>query len=206
MLFTLQEFRLRSTEGPTLRIVARLSKALRSMGVREIPLLVSVDDERDAAVLVTFADDAAASTVRVAQVRAALTEALIPFRIAAEPLERRYEERFAAGSTEDTSYYRLAVSETEGRELREFAQGAATAGTEQPDPALLWLGRAADAGDGVLALTGYADDSSFRTDAAIEAAPHELVRALGVRVYTSGASPGAPGQTGAATSGPVRAA
>lgn len=206
MLLTLQEFRLRSTDGPTLRIVARLSQALRSMGVREIPLLVSVDDERDAAVLVTFADDAAASTVRVAQVRAALTEALISFRIAAEPPERRYEERFAAGSGQDTNYYRVAVSETEGRELREFAQRAATAGTEQPDPALLWLGRAADVGDGVLALVGYADDSSFRMDAAIEDAPPAPMRALGVRVYTGGASPGAPGEAGAAPSAPARAA
>jgi hypothetical protein len=157
------------------------------MGVREIPLLVSVDDERDAAVLVTFADDGAASTLHVAQARAALTEALIPFRIAAEPPERRYEERIAAGSGEDTNYYRLAVSETEGRELREFAQRAGTAGTAQPDPALLWLGRAADTGDGALALAGYPDDSRFRTDA-IEDAQDELVHALGVRVYTSGAS------------------
>lgn len=188
MLFTLQEFRLRSTDGLTLRIVARLSQALRSMGVREIPLLVSLDDKRDAAVLVTFADDAAASTVRVAQARTALTEALVPFRITAEPPERRYEERIAAGSGENTNYYRLAVAETEGRELREFAQRAATAGTAQPDPALLWLGRAADAGDGVLALAGYADDSSFCTDTAIEDAPRAVVRALGVRVYASGAS------------------
>jgi hypothetical protein len=188
MLFTLQEFRLRSTDGPTLRIVGRLSQALRSMGVREIPLLVSVDDERDAAVLVPFADDAAANTVRVAQARAALAEALIPCRIAAEPPERRYEERIAAGGGEDTTYYRLAVAETEGRELRDFVQRAATAGTAQPDPALLWLGRAADAADGALALAGYADDSSFCTDSAIEDAPRALVRSLGVRVYTSGPS------------------
>lgn len=185
MLFTLQEFRLRSADGPTLRIVARLSHALRSMGVREIPLLVSVDDGRDAAVLVTFADDVAASTLRVAQVRAALTEALIPFRIAAAPTERRFDERIASAGGEDARYYRLAISETEGDELREFAQRAATDGTAQPDPALLWLGRAADVGDGVLALIGYPDDSSFRAGAPFEDAPRALRLGLGARVYAS---------------------
>ncbi len=155
------------------------------MGVREIPLLVSVDDERDAAVLVTFADAAAASTLRVAQVRAALTEALTPFRVAAEPAERRFEERFASAGGAHAGYYRLAVSETEGGELRKFAQRASAAGTPRPDPALLWVGHAADVGDGALALVGYANDSSFPAGAAIEDAPHALLSGLGVRVYAS---------------------
>ncbi|OLC56479.1 MAG: hypothetical protein AUH85_06225 [Chloroflexi bacterium 13_1_40CM_4_68_4] len=189
MLLTVQALRLEQPGEPTRRLVARLSRSLRSAGVLDIPLLMSVDDDREAAVLVGFADRVTAFADRVALARRALSTALAALGIGARPLEL-FGERIGAGTGSSSRYYRLAICETEGQALREFADRATTLAKSPGDLALLWIGRA-ESGDAVLVLTGYPDDSSFRTGTAIEDAPQGARRRLGVRVYAGEAAAGA---------------
>lgn len=188
MLLTVQPFRL--GDPGARRALARLSESLRRTGVLHIPLLVSLDDDRDALVLVGFGDRAAAGAEEVRLARVALATAGAALGVAAAPLEL-YTERIRAGAASDSGYYRLAISETEVRALRVFADRSATSSTTPTELGLLWIGQA-DEGATALVLTGYPDDSSFRSGRAIEDVPDGARYALGVRLYAS-ERPGASG-------------
>lgn len=183
MLLTIQALRLDQRGDATRRLIARLSESLRAAGVLDIPVLLNVDDDRDVLVLVGFGDRIAAGGDQVQLARAALAKACAALGIAVLPLEL-YTERIGAGAAADSAYFRLAICETEGRALREFADRSATSSTTPSKIGLLWIGRA-DEGGTALVLMGYPDDSGFRAGPAIEDAPGGARRELGVRLYAS---------------------
>lgn len=183
MFLTVQALRLDQHGEATRRLVARLSESLRAAGVLEVPLLVSLDDDRDALVMVGFKDRLAADSEHVRLARAALAQVCASLGVLARPLEL-FTERIRAGGPYDSGYYRVAICETEGRALREFADRSATVSTAPTKLGLLWVGRA-DQGETALVLTGYANDSSFRAGRAIEDVPGGARRELGVRLYAS---------------------
>lgn len=97
MFLTVQALRLGQRGDATRRLIARLSESLRAAGVLDVPVLVSLDDERDALVLVGFADRAAADAGHVRLARAALAKACAALGIVARPLEL-FTERIGTGA------------------------------------------------------------------------------------------------------------
>lgn len=183
MVLTVLALRLAQHGDTPRRLIEGLSASLRAAGVLELPLLVSLEDDRDVLVLVGFGNRVAAEADHVQLARAALAKACAGLGIVASPLER-YTERIGAGAASHAGYYRLAICEREVSALRAFAERSATASTTPTPPGLLWIGRA-EQSETALVLTGYPDDSAFRDGRPIEDAPDEARRALRVRLYAS---------------------
>jgi len=177
--FVLQEFRLRSEGGAA--EAGRIIAAFASGNQPAIPLLVSIEDPRDVAMVraITTGD----SAERDPSQRDRLGSLVVSWRA-----QTQYARRIAERSASPPSSYRLAVT---GSGITDGAPDA-LAGTPR-DPAaadttsplgLLWIGVPVGTHAGLLVLLGgYDDDGAARGDA--RAWPLPLSRYLGVRIYES---------------------
>lgn len=188
--FVLHELRLPTGDLPTRRrAAARLAGMPTARGERVLPLLVSIDDQRDVACLRRVgelpADDEAGPRIR---------EALSPGGDGRAP-PRYYNERAAiADERGKAGYYRMAVTESGANDhatqnvpdLPHRTLGPAS--TPSPDSAasapLLWIGTPIAGETGLVVITGHHDAGGY---AAVDPQvwPLGTSRQLGVRIYES---------------------
>ena len=172
----LQEFRLHDAE--TGRAAARIVAGFAGGIEAAVPLLTSIDDQRDVAIV--RAVHASEGTEDHQKERAALA----PLVSSWQPL-KQYGPRIAERSDSPPTYYRLAVTES-GINNAGPERFAATPVEPSSDGsfshlALLWVGAPLDTHAGLLTLLG--SDDSERPDA--REWPLPLSRYLGVRIYES---------------------
>lgn len=171
----LQEFRLRSaaTTAQAARIVAGSAKGRRAT----VPLLTSIDDPRDVAIVTAMhagdpPEDAGRTT-------------LGPLVVSWEPLQR-FTPRITERSSSIPSYYRLAVTGS-GINNADPDPGAVTS-DDPPDGGsaapldLLWIGIPVGTHAGLLVLTG-SDEDERATRPDPRDWPLPLSTYLGVRIY-----------------------
>jgi hypothetical protein len=175
----LQEFRLHAadSEGDAARIVAGFTAGIEAA----VPLLTSIDDPRDVAIVRALhaGEQAGADTEQ----RAALDSLVATW----EPI-RRYGPRIAEHSRRSPKHYRLAVTESGINTPEAKPVVAGPSRPSGPDEeggftsiALLWIGAPLDTFAGLLTLLG--SDEVARPDA--REWPLPLSRSLGVRIYES---------------------
>ena len=171
----LEEFRLHSaaSAGEAARIVAAFSDGIEA----PVPLLTSIDDGRDVAIVRGLhAGDQPESDPRQ---RAALE----PLVASWKPI-RQYGPRITERSESPPSYYRLAVTEsgiTGGPLPEPVPRGEAHENTSKRVE-LLWIGLPIGTYAGLLTLLGT-DDAAARRSEPRGWLP--LSRSLGVRIYES---------------------
>jgi hypothetical protein len=171
----LEEFRLHSaaSAGEAARIVAAFSDGIEP----HVPLLTSIDDDRDVAIVRGL------HTGEQAESDPRQRAALEPFVASWQPV-RQYGPRITERSEDPPSYYRLAVTES----------GITDAPVPEPVPreasergaskrvGLLWIGLPVGTYAGLLTLLGT-DDGAARRSKPRRWLP--LSRSLGVRIYES---------------------
>jgi hypothetical protein len=173
-LFVLEEFRLSKSDanGDVARMVAG-SRGGREPGV---PLLTSIDDRRDVAML------RGVRTGESPEPDAAEHAALDKF-VAKWQTPKHYGPRITGRSQSPPTSYRLAVTESGINEREPLARTPADhqhAGST--DVGLLWIGQPVGTDAGLLVLLGSrSDEDSARPDA--RDWPLPLSRSLGVRIY-----------------------
>ncbi len=161
-------------------------------GERVLPLLVSIDDQRDVACLRRVhelpLDDEAGPRIR---------EALAPESGDRAP-PRYYNERAAIASERgDPAYYRMAVTESGTNDPSPASAPRADPATSVPDPApspenatgapLLWIGTPVESETGLVVITGHHDAGAYAAkDPRLW--PLGTSRELGVRIYESARS------------------
>jgi len=152
-------------------IVARLV-AGSSPADAAVPLLTSIEEGRDVAILRAVGEDGAAEAAR---------ELLAPF-VSTWQSPKRYRLRMAARSQSPPTYFRLAVTESGINDTQSdsLAPRLPVAAGTPLHPDLLWIGSPVGTHAGLLVLLGGRDDQP-RPDAAEWPLP--LSRALGVRIY-----------------------
>lgn len=167
----LQELRLLApdTDGAVARLVADSCSATDA-----VPLLTSIAEGRDVAVIRAVGDDGAAEAAR---------DLLAPF-VSEWQSPKRYSLRIAEQSQSPPAYYRLAVTESGINDTHSdvLAPRFPRAGGTPLYPSLLWIGSPVGTYAGLLVLLGGHEDQP-RPDAADWPLP--LSRALGVRIYDS---------------------
>jgi hypothetical protein len=173
----LQEFRLHAADrsGEVARIVAAFSDGVEPA----VPLLTSIEDDRDVAIVRGL--HAGEQRDGDPRQRAALD----PLVASWQPL-KQYGPRITERSEYPPTYYRLAVTES-GINLdfeppETTPQDSADSGTTR-QVGLLWIGRPIGTYAGLLTLVG-SDDGDTRRPAAVEW-PLPISRSLGVRIYES---------------------
>lgn len=192
--FVLHELRLATGDLATrLRAAARLAGMPTARGERVLPLLVSIDDQRDVACLrrvheLPAGDDAGA---RIRDAVAPQSEDRAP--------PRYYNERAALFSEEGAqTYYRMAVTESG---TNDTAVAASAPPPERPsgvpaaapphdvttEGALLWIGTPVASETGLVVITGHHDAGAYATMDPQEW-PLATSRELGVRIYESARS------------------
>lgn len=177
----LQEFRLSAVD--TDGAVARIVDAMAAGRGLTVPLLTSIDDRHDVA-MIRALPDAASGGLNVAE-RAGLGALISSW----QPI-KHYDALILESSQSPPTHYRLAVTESGiNDELRappsaRPRDGAPTDASSSLD--LLWIGRPHGSHNGLLILLG--DDGD---PAALRADPHDwplpMSRWLGVRIYDSAA-------------------
>ncbi len=177
----LQEFRLKAADaaGEAARIVADFSGGIEPA----VPLLTSIDDQRDVATVRAL--HPGETTEGDPGQRAALDPLVASWR----PL-KQYAARITERSETPPSYYRLAVTESginnvESDPLAAIPPGLAEDGASTPLPlGLLWTGVPHGTYAGLLILLGSdRDRHPIRPDPPDWPLP--LSRDLGVRIYES---------------------
>ncbi len=169
----LHEFRLVSpdTDGTVARLLAGSYRARDPA----VPLLTSIEERRDVAIVRAFADDDASD--RGHDPRDVLGSLVSDWQI-----PKTYRLRIAERSQSPPTYYRLAVTESGINDAHPDSlarRPSATAGS--PSPAgLLWVGSPIGTFAGLLILLGGTGDQP-RPDAFEWPLP--MSRALGVRIY-----------------------
>lgn len=191
--FVLHELRLATGDLATrLRAAARLAGMPTARGERVLPLLVSIDDQRDVACLRRVnelpVDDEAGP--RICEALALESEDRAP--------PRYYNERAAiAGERGDPAYYRMAVTESGTNDPAPASAPLADPGTRVPDSPpspgdavgipLLWIGTPVASETGLVVITGHHDAGAYATMDP-RAWPLGTSRELGVRIYESARS------------------
>ena len=173
----LQEFRLRAadTSGEAARIVAAFPNGTGP----GVPLLTSIDDERDVAIV------RAVHAGQEPDEDPAQRETLDRLVASWQPVQR-YAPRIAEGSTSPPSYYRLAVTgsginNAEPDPVTKISERMVDNATSTP-LGLLWIGVPLGSYAGLLILTGGGDDAhTSRPDP--RDWPLPLSSYLGVRIY-----------------------
>jgi hypothetical protein len=168
----LQEFRLVSpdTDGTVARLVAGSHRA-RDLAV---PLLTSIDERRDVAIVRAFADDDARERLQDPR-------ALLGPLVSGWQSPRKYRLRIAERSQSPPTYYRLAVTESGINTQSNSLAPRPTVTAGSPTQAgLLWIGSPIGTYAGLLILLGGHTDQP-RPEAADWPLP--MSRALGVRIY-----------------------
>jgi hypothetical protein len=177
----LQEFRLHAADsaGEAARIVAAFSDGIEPA----VPLLTSIDDDRDVAIVRGL--HAGEQPEADPRQRAALD----PFVSSWQPI-KQYGPRIAERSASPPTHYRLAVTESG------ITNAEPSEPSEPPEPrsqdvadsktskrvGLLWIGLPVGTYAGLLTLLGT-DDGGIRRSEPREWLP--LSRSLGVRIYES---------------------
>jgi len=165
----LQELRLTApdTDGTVARLIAGSYRAQDAA----VPMLTSIDEQRDVAILRAVGEDGAAEAAR---------ELLAPF-VSTWQSPKRYRLRMAARSQSPPTYYRLAVTESGINDTQSdsLAPRSPMAAGTPLHPDLLWIGSPVGTHAGLLVLLG--GDDQPRADAADWPLP--MSRALGVRIY-----------------------
>jgi hypothetical protein len=179
-LLVLQEFRLRDlrARSEAERIVAASAREAEPA----VPLLTSVDDPHDVAILRGLH---AGETIAADPSQRALLGRLVS---SWQP-EKKYGPRLAERSTTPPSYYRLAVTESG---INEGALSPAAVRAARPTGGgitssrigLLWIGAPIGTHAGLLVLVGHYDGEPFAS-ADIGGWPLPLSTELGVRIYAS---------------------
>ena len=170
----LQEFRLHAADsaGEVARIVAAFSDGLEPA----VPLLTSIEDDRDVAIVRGLHP----GEQREGDPRQ--RAALDPLVASWQPV-RQYGPRITERSESPPTYYRLAVTEsgiTNQPESEPSPQAAG--GSTSKRVGLLWIGLPVGTYAGLLTLLGT-DDGAVRRSEPREWLP--LSRSLGVRIYES---------------------
>jgi hypothetical protein len=176
--FVLQEFRLHAadTAGEAARLVAGFSGGIEP----PVPLLTSIDDHRDVAIVRGLhAGEEPRGDPRQ-------RESLDPMVASWQPLQQ-YTPRITARSQSPPSYYRLAVTGSginngEPGPLAAMSRGVAEDGTATRF-GLLWTGVPLGSYAGLLVLLGSYDGRHARLDP--RDWPLPLSDELGVRIYES---------------------
>jgi hypothetical protein len=175
----LQEFRLHAadTSGAAARIVAGFPGGLEA----SVPLLTSIDDQRDVATVRGL--HAGEGT----EADPAQRDLLDPLVASWRPL-KHYTPRITERSESPSSYYRLAVTESGINNAESDALapgGAATAEAGSASPlGLLWIGLPLATYAGLMILLGHREDRDTDTADAKDW-PLPLSTPLGVRIYES---------------------
>lgn len=174
----LQEFRLHAadTAGDAARIVAAFSSGLEPA----VPLLTSIDDDRDVATLRALRPGE--SLEGDPGQRAALD----PLVASWQPL-KHYGPQITEQSDKPPAYYRLAVTESGINDAESERPAATPRGPSAERTAasldLLWIGRPVGTYAGLLALVGSEEGKTARPDP--RSWPLPISRYLGVRIYES---------------------
>ena len=176
--FVLQEFRLRASASvdDVARIVATFAP-----DTEPVPLLISIDDQRDVATL--RAVHSGESVEADPRERAALGSLVTSW----QPL-RQYGPRITERSDSPPSYYRLAVTESGINDLDPAPLATFPRKLNQASSSmhlgLLWIGLPLGTHAGLLTLVGSdGDELAMRPDPSVWPLP--LSRPLGVRIYES---------------------
>ena len=178
--FVLEEFRLHTadTAGRAARIVASFSGGIEPA----VPLLTSIDDRRDVAIVRGL--HAGEQKETDPRQRAALDALVASW----QPV-KEYGPRITERSAQPPTHYRLAVTESginnaepETEPPEPVPRGPAGGGTTT-SLGLLWIGRPFGTYAGLLTLVGSDDRPSASTKPPDWPLP--LSRALGVRIYES---------------------
>jgi hypothetical protein len=177
-VFVLEEFRLRSADvdGAAARIVAESPHGIEPA----IPLLTSVDDQRDVAML------RAVHVGETTETDAAQHAALEPF-VSSWAAPKHYGPRITERSQSPPSSFRLAVTESGinagGRPRPPVSEGSVEDQGASRPVGLVWIGAPVGTHAGLLVLLGsYGDDPRAVGDDP-SSWPLPLSRDLGVRVY-----------------------
>jgi hypothetical protein len=175
---TLQEFRLHAPDssGEAARIVAAFSSGIEPA----VPLLTSIDDDRDVAIVRGL--HAGEEPEADPRQRAALD----PFVASWQPV-RQYGPRITERSASPSTYYRLAVTESginnaEPESPAPIPRGSSDRNTSK-HVGLLWIGLPIGTYSGLLTLLGSDEPDAGRPKSAEWQVP--LSRSLGVRIYQS---------------------
>ena len=171
----LEEFRLHDARcaGEAARIVAALSEGIEPA----VPLLTSIDDRRDVAIVRGLhAGERRGSDAR-------LRAALDPFVAGWQPV-RQYGPRITERSESPPTYYRLAVTESgiTDQQVPEPLPPRTAGQKTSKRVGLLWIGLPVGTHAGLLTLLGTNDGAGARSE------PRgwlPLSRSLGVRIYES---------------------
>jgi hypothetical protein len=176
----LREFRLNAAEGAD--EAARVVDSFLAGIEPAVPLLVSVDDHRDVAIIKALHASETSETDHEQ------CGSLDPLVASWQELKRygpRIAER-ADGAEGSPAYYRLAVTESgiNDAEQDAFTLPESAVGETSTPIGLLWIGVPAGSGTGLLVLVG--DGNAAHLDgAAVPDRPGSLGRDLGVRIYES---------------------
>lgn len=176
----LQEFRVVSpdTDGTVARLVADSYGA----GDRAVPLLTSIDEPCDVAIVRAFVDDDAPAENQDAR-------AMLGPLVSEWESPKRYRLRIAERSQSPPTYYRLAVTESGINDTHSdsLVRVPTVVDGSPLDAGLLWIGSPVGTHAGLLVLLGGRGDQPL-PDAAQWPLPFS--RALGVRIYDNRTSPG----------------
>jgi hypothetical protein len=193
-VLVLDEFRLRAadTDGAAAAMISAASKDSRD----PVPLLTSIDDPRDVAMLRTVNTGAPDSD-------GPRGDAALEQLVATWHPVRRYLPRVAARSHAiPSSSFRLAVTESGINDEPVAPAGRWVGGPTPGEPiSLLLIGVPEGTHAGLLVLVGRDDPQPLAGDRDRTSWPLPLSRDLGVRVYESGPDP-----VGARSSGADRSA
>ena len=178
-LFVLEEFRLRA--GDADGAVARIVDGSRRGREPAVPLLTSIEDRRDVAVLRGLRPGESAEPDAVQHA------ALEPF-VSSWQTPKHYGPRITERSQSPSTYYRLAVTESGINETAPVAEKPRVLREDATatDVGLLWIGQPIGTDAGLMVLLGGHDDANSAKPAARDW-PLPLSRYLGVRIYDSGA-------------------
>ena len=177
-LLVLEEFRLRAVDvgGAAARIVAQSPHGAEPA----IPLLTSVDDQRDVAML------RAVHVGETTETDAAQHAALEPL-VSSWAVPKHYGPRVTEHSQSPPSSFRLAVTESGinagGRPRPSVSEGPAEDQRTSHPVGLVWIGAPVGTHAGLLVLLGSYGDGARDADGDSQSWPLPLSRDLGVRIY-----------------------
>jgi hypothetical protein len=173
-VLVLQEFRL--SEADTDGAVARIVSSSHSGLEPPVPLLTSIEDRRNVAVIRALHTDES----RVPD--AAQRTALEPF-VSRWGAQTEYSPRISERSESKPSHYRLAVTESGINDAATQAAAVPSELVATSTPAgLLWIGKPIGTHAGLLVLLGSDEEPSAARPGARQW-PLPLSKFLGVRIY-----------------------
>jgi hypothetical protein len=174
-LHTLELQELRLVAPDTDGVVAGLVASSHGTGDAAVPLLTSIDEPRDVAIVRAFADDDAPESGEDPRT-------ILGPLVSEWHSPKRYRLRIAARSQSPPDYYRLAVTESGINDTHADSPAPRpTLASDSPSQAgLLWIGSPIGTHAGLVILLGGRDDQP-RADA--QDWPLPMSRALGVRIY-----------------------